>query len=147
LRKLYAYRAALLPNGKVLYTGGYNELNVTGEIGATVFDPSTGSFSAAGQMTMDRFFHTSTLLTDGTVLIAGSANAGSPDGNASAELYDPARGIFSTTGDMLAQRFYHSATLLADGSVLIAGGENGRGALASAEIAPPSQRQLPRSSP
>ncbi len=105
------HTSTLLPNGKVLITGG------TGLLSAELYDSSTGAFAATGDMTMPRSGHTATLLNSGKVLIAGGSN------RASAELYDPSAGTFTATGDMTAVRSWPSltATLLANGKVLVAG--------------------------
>src|SRR2546425_653680 len=62
--------ATLLRNGKVLVTGGEHE-----DLGrfrsAELYDPSTGTFTATGDMTRPRDLHTATLLPDGRVLITG----------------------------------------------------------------------------
>jgi Galactose oxidase, central domain len=111
--------ATLLTNGKVLVTGGAQEdLGYFGE--AELYDPPTGKFAEAGNMTRRRAYHTATLLGDGTVLIAGSAVG--PGASGSAELYNPATGRFVITADMISPRFVHTATLLVDGRVLMAGG-------------------------
>ena len=113
------HTATLLPNGKVLLTGGTNEDCGTFSI-AELYDPSTDTFTVTGNMTMARAGHTATLLPDGTVLIAGGVPFGAI---ASAELYNPATGTFSCTGNMTTPRSRHTATLLPDGTVLMAGGQ------------------------
>jgi galactose oxidase-like protein len=97
---------------------------------------STGAFTATGEMSKPRWYHTATLLRDGRLLIAGGFNNTAIE--ASAELYDPS-GSFFSTGNMTVARESHTATLLADGRVLIAGGNNTAGSAAlTAELYDPS---------
>lgn len=88
------HTATLLTNGTVLVTGGYKNEDCCYFMGSLasgeIFDPSTGAFSATGDMTARRENHTATLLNDGRVLIAGGESSfGSYFGSsASAELYE-----------------------------------------------------------
>jgi WD40 repeat protein len=125
------HTACLLPDGKVLVTGGLNRAgNAISSV--ELFDPSSEGFTPAkGNMETARAFHTSTALKDGTVLVTGGDDGIAPLGTA--EVYDPTTGVFSPTGSMGTARQSHTATLLSDGKVLIIGGANGIGALATAE--------------
>ena len=128
------HRATLLPDGRVLITGGYgigNQILSSAE----VYDPSTGTFARTADMTVPRRLHTTTLLPDGKVLIAGGFNE-IPTNNA--EIYDPATGKFAATGPLIAEQGCHSATLLANGKVLIAGGQLTGGNIAAPELYDPA---------
>ena len=126
------HTAILLLNGKVLMAGGAQSASLSGGpvilASAELYDPSTGAFGPAGDMTTGRRMHTSTLLADGRVLIAGGYGhgaegpAGSGTALASAELYDPSTGTFTATRDMITARGGHTAILLLNGKVLIVGG-------------------------
>lgn len=116
------HTATLLPNGKVLIAGGMTTIS-GGAFGgfssrAELYDPSTGTFSATGDMTAARYYHTATLLNNGKVLITGGSRN---EPLASAELYDPATGVFTATGRMTTAQGSHTATLLTNGRVLIEG--------------------------
>jgi hypothetical protein len=79
-------------------------------IGAELYDPATGRFSATGDVTTPRYEHTATLLNNGQVLITGGVRywpAGRVPASevvANAELYTPpllvpAPALFSVSGD------------------------------------------------
>jgi hypothetical protein len=114
----------LLTNGKVLTAGGYlTPPPFSVWASAELYDPSTGTFTATGDMTTSRFYHTATPLPNGRVLIAGGSSIVNSNSTlASAELYDPSTGTFTATADMTTARQRHTATLLNNGKVLIAGG-------------------------
>jgi hypothetical protein len=61
---------------------------------AELYDSSSGSWIATGNMHGVRGGHTATLLPDGTVLVAGGSSSSSGGGEllASAEVYDPCSG-------------------------------------------------------
>jgi len=71
----WGHSAALLPNGKVLLSGGY--FGTTGSLGlqsAEIFDPAAGSFTlTTNTMAVKRDINTATLLPTGDVLINGGA--------------------------------------------------------------------------
>ena len=135
--------ATLLPNGKVLLTGGDTQ---SGNVGtAELYNPATGSFSATGRMGACRTNQTLTLLpSSGLVLVAGGASGCAGNevetiDTSVGELYHQATGTFSATGKMSIHRYYHTATMLPNGKVLIAGGQtDGYVPVATAELYDPS---------
>jgi hypothetical protein len=131
--------AALLTTGvpapEILVAGGFSgssqftHKTVSNKVvGSTIdqlelFDPATGTFSAAtANLLAKRFGATATTLASGKVLIAGGADGtGTP--LATAEVFDPSTGITTATSNNMSNpRAFHTATLLNDGTVLIAGG-------------------------
>jgi hypothetical protein len=136
--------AVLLGNGKVLVAGGYS-CDVSGNCASLssteIYDPNSGVFSGAGNMTIDRTGHTMTLLATGKVLIAGGqscASASTCNALTTAELFDPVAGTFTATGSLGAARYNASAAVLSNGKVLIVGGFNGVSYPANAELYDPA---------
>lgn len=129
----HSHTATRLPDGRVLIVGGDSlssryQARADRAISAELYDPSRRTFTATGNLTTPRAFHTATLLTDGRVLITGGQH--DPPFYrevGSAELYDPSTGTFTATGIMVAARLYHSAVLLGSGKVLIVSGAEYRG--------------------
>jgi Bacterial Ig-like domain (group 2)/Galactose oxidase, central domain len=115
------HTATLLPDGKVLITGGLTDSSLAGRDGtdtAEIYDPAKASFLATNKpMVVKRWAHTATLLPDGTVLLVGG-------GSVVAETYSPTDGSFSAVGLDDAERTGHTATLLKNGSVVIIGGDS-----------------------
>lgn len=116
---------ALLPNGLVLVTGGYNPILGTLKT-AEVFDPSTGTFRLlTHQMRDARELFSTTVLKDGRVLIAGGFSIPKRTTVSSAEIFNPDSELFAAVpGGMSQDRFGQSAVLLIDGRVLIVGGKH-----------------------
>src|SRR5262245_38335974 len=85
------HRAALLPNGTVMLTGGYfiDAQNTTQpRFGVSKYDPVSGQWLAS--MNQGRWDHTATLLNDGRVLVTGGQIAANSP-TSSAEYYTPYR--------------------------------------------------------
>ena len=81
---IYRETATLLPNGKVLATGGDG-----GSITTELYDPATGTWSAGANLTTKRNNHTITFLANNKVL-ATSGTGDGENGLNSAELFDAA---------------------------------------------------------
>jgi hypothetical protein len=113
------HRASLLSNGTVLIAGGVAELppQYNYLVRAEVYDPSTGTFAATGNMISSDIIY-STLLPDGRVFVGEYGNA---------EIYDPASGTFSLTSAYASSLFEEPPaggdtpipTLLPNGRVLV----------------------------
>ena len=122
------HTATLLPNGRVLISGGLTGVAASVLNAVEVYDPGTEGFSALTRtMNIARFVHAATLLPNGQVLITGgddNGQTGSIRALNSAELYDPVANAFTTlNATMTTARVGHTATLLPNGQVLIAGGD------------------------
>jgi len=108
------HTANLLPNGKVLVTGGFGARTLSS---AELYVPENGIWLKTKEtMRQPRARHTATLLLTEEVLIAG----GAPD--YFAELYDHKTDTWSLTRKMVSLRYDHVAVSLLDGKVLVAGG-------------------------
>lgn len=116
------HRATVLPDGRVLMVGGWNDQDLPDAF-AEVWDTATGMFSPTGSLAEERVKHTATVLPDGRVLVVGGAGDDYRT-LASAEVWDVVTGTFSPTGSLAQERVDHTATALPDGRVLVVGGTN-----------------------
>jgi hypothetical protein len=136
--------AAALPDGDILIAGGASPPNGGNLADAELFDPVTGTFSAAGlgHMAAPRVGPAAASLPGGEVLIVGGFDGRDPV--SSAEVFDPATLRFSSLGigAMSTGRWGPVAAPLPDGKVLVAGGATRDGITASAEVFDPATGQF-----
>lgn len=78
----------LLFSGRAFITGGDDSTKTS------VFDPTTGTWSAAAQMNIGRGYQASTVLSNGKVFTIGGSWSGARGGK-NGEQFDPATGIWS----------------------------------------------------
>ena len=140
------HTATLLPNGKVLFSGGLSTSNLPLKstelheyaIGGWALTRNLAN-NTTTQMLGERAHHTATLLPNGKVLVAGGAivAATAQMALATAELFDPSNGTWTTTGALSSARYNHTATLLPNGRVLIVGGQTAQVVFDNAEIYDP----------
>ena len=108
-----AHTATLLPTGDVLVAGGSrrhfnagaDDVETVDFAGAELYNPSTATWSAAGNLNFARASHAATLLPDGRVLVAGGLAAGGT--LSSAELYTIP--VTATTGAGFTGSWYDPA--------------------------------------
>ncbi len=116
------HTATLLPDGRVLVTGGVVDGLATTTTSTEIYDPSTGQFTPGGDMQAGRDLHSAILLTDGRVLVLGGERA-----SAATEIFEPAANRWIPGPTLQPAWAASTATLLANGKVLVFGGEDTQG--------------------
>jgi N-acetylneuraminic acid mutarotase len=145
----YLHSASLLANGDVLVAGGWPSTCCSGSetplASSELWNPTTGTWTAIGNMANPHADQTATVLSSGNVLIAGGQNYAQGsllevEESASTELYQYATGTWTSVGNMTVARDYAGSALLSDGAVLQAGGAASGccSGLSSAEIFNPA---------
>lgn len=124
-------RAVTLADGRVLLAGGSGPNGGDQPFASTeIYDPSAGTWTAAGHLALARTDFSLVALSDGGALVAGGTvvgAGGAESPSASAERFDPRTLRWSATGSMVAEAANRAAVVLGDGRVLVAGGIGGRG--------------------
>lgn len=97
----WGYSLTLLPNGKALMAGGFNQAfaGVT-DARAWLFDPTTLTWIQTASLNVGRYVHTATLLPNGNVLVTGGGGD-DPWRLASVELYSFLDPIALTGSELL----------------------------------------------
>ena len=130
----FLHSASLLPNGEVLVAGGWPSTCCNGSqtplSSSELWNPTTGTWTAIGNMANPHADQTATVFSNGNVLIAGGQNYAQGSlqevgESAATELYEYATGTWNSVGNMTVARDYAGAALLSNGSVLEAGGAAG----------------------
>ncbi len=115
----------VLNTGKVLTFGGYNGLDGLDRMfykSSELYDPDTGTWGTAGEMSTTRTTFASAVLPDGNVIAIGGVESDTTDTLASCEIYNVGSDSWAPTGDMIVPRLGHRAVSLLDGRVLVVGG-------------------------
>lgn len=123
-----SHAAALLPDGRVLVTGGNGNDAAPFPRLTEIFDPASGQFTPAGELQWPRDSHFAVTLTDGRVLVIGGEAppdlVGSGIGVSATEIFDPATGRWNA-GPVLQPAFFAATvTMLGNGKVLVFGGQD-----------------------
>lgn len=124
LHRRLNHAAVLLADGRVLVSGGGDGApsGYKGNTLCEIFDPVTGTFSAAASMATPRGDHRMARLHDGRVLVIGGDQNATGAGIRSAEIYDPVSNSWTSAGTTTCGGTRASLTVLADGRALAAGG-------------------------
>ena len=125
----YGHTSTLLPNGKVLVTGG---TTTSGQTQGEIYDPSSNSWTTGDINAESLAYSTATLLNNGNVLFVGGTLPLSDLADSSPpKLYDyKANNSNFTAVTNTYNQYYitnNTSTLLPDGTVLITGGSQNTG--------------------
>ena len=117
----YAPAAAVLPEGKVLISGGFGREAVP-QKSAETYDPATGRFELLPAQMLAAYGDMAAVsLPDGSVLLAGGRSGTGP--LKTAELFNPVTRSFEHAGnELIFERDGPGAVLLPGGKVFITGG-------------------------
>lgn len=151
------HTATLLASGEVLMTGGSNGCAPDAAddppwdpLFAELYEPSSGSFQGAGNMSTTRIHHAAVLLSNRKVLVLGGIPSlqnlhEQPSHPWYAELYDREAVAFSPIVGLTISQDRYTATRMTSGLVLIAGGKDAAGMpTAEVELLDPNSGALTR---
>jgi hypothetical protein len=149
------HTATMLASGEVLVTGGSNGCAPDAAddppwdpLFAELYEPHSGSFQGAGDMSTTRIHHAAIRLTSGKVLVLGGIPPlqnlhEQPPHPSYAELYDREADAFSPIVGLTISPQRYTVTLMTSGMVLIVGGTDAAGAsTTSVQLLDPSSAVL-----
>lgn len=135
----FSYAGGLLPDGRLLISGGCTERGCTSVTDTTeIYDPVADTWTGAQARAASTGFSGFATLADGRIFVSGGCSL--TECTAITELYDPAARAWRRAAPMARARGLHTTTLLADGRVLVTGGCDAitcANALADAEVYDP----------
>jgi hypothetical protein len=134
----YMAAAAVLGDGRVLVTGGYDrpwdaDASPSPLRSAMIYDPASGAWSVARPMSTPRARHAAVALADGRVAVLGGLGMAP---TAAVEIYDSTTNTWVAAAPLAQPRYDHSAALCG-GQILIIGGSS-LGMLSSQETYDPA---------
>jgi hypothetical protein len=107
--RITRYAAALMPDGRVLISGGHR-----GNAGVTklcmAFDPVSGGFDEVAPMRVVRYSHAAVSLPDGRIFVCGVGQ----NEDSKCEIYDPQENNWEPAASMLFRRVGHMAVIVYD---------------------------------
>ncbi|MBK8096667.1 MAG: hypothetical protein IPK26_06140 [Planctomycetes bacterium] len=128
------HASILLPNGKVLISGG-STTNAAGTATCDLYDPANDSIVPVASMNFPRMGHRLSLLPNGRVLATGGfadfQNAASNwaarlgTAQSTTEVYDPIADVWTVGPSMASRRAGHAQVTLLDGRILVIAGVSG----------------------
>ncbi|HEX6347302.1 DUF6603 domain-containing protein [Umezawaea sp.] len=144
------HQATLLPDGRVLVTGGDAvpavPYRVDSLAAAEVHDPKTGAWTRVDDLPGGgRSGHRCVRTPRGAVVVGGVGGPRATAGFRDVVAFDPATGSWTRTGALATGRWDFPAVDLADGRVLVVGGRAlaGPAAPGPAQLAPTAETYLP----
>jgi Big-like domain-containing protein/galactose oxidase-like protein len=140
------HAATLLPDGKVLITGG-RDSNGRWLSSAELYDPATGAFSLTGSMHVARSHHRASVVSQpgqpAQVMVYGG-DSGPTFALSSFEIWSEATGAFSSPGSMItAATGFPQPRALGNGDLVVAGGyDNNLNSLKTEQLINPSTQSF-----
>ena len=148
------HTASLLASGEVLVAGGSNGCAPDSSddppwdpLFAEMYEPNTGGFQEAGNMSTTRIHHVAVHLPTGKVLVLGGIPQvqnlqEQPPNPSYAELYDPVAHVFSPITGLTISQTGYTGTLMPSGMILIVGGGDASGTTAEVRLLDPASGVL-----
>ena len=126
-RYIFCSSQSFLPDGRLLVTGGTDPLSPPftpyGTKDINIFDPSTETWTYAGDMQVGRWYPTNVALPDGRTLVFSGLDEQSNLTDV-VEVYDPSSGMQVVPGANKLLALYPRMHVLPSGKVFHAGPEN-----------------------